>query len=124
MKRIYVGNLPFATSEEDLSALFSAYGRVSKVTVVRDKIDGRPKGFAFVEMEEDDAALAAIEGLDGTSVGGRTVKVSEARPSTPHSGGGGGGGGRSHSSSRGGSSGGYGGGNGGGGGGGGQRYRG
>ena len=82
MKRIYVGNLPFATTEDDLTALFSSYGKVRKVTVVRDKIDGRPKGFAFVEMEEDDSALAAIEGLDGSSVGGRTVKVSEARPST------------------------------------------
>ena len=82
MKRIYVGNLPFATTEDDLTALLSSYGKVKKVTVVRDKIDGRPKGFAFVEMEEDDSALAAIEGLDGSSVGGRTVKVSEARPST------------------------------------------
>jgi RNA recognition motif-containing protein len=77
---IYVGNLPFSTSEPDLRTEFEAYGQVSRVKVITDRDTGRPRGFAFVEMDDDTEARAAIEALNGKDLGGRTLKVNEARP--------------------------------------------
>lgn len=82
MKSIYVGNIPFSTSEDDLRDLFAEYGAVQSLKFVNDRETGRFRGFAFVEMEDADA-LAAIEALDGTSVAGRTLKVNEAKPRAP-----------------------------------------
>jgi hypothetical protein len=106
LKNIYVGNIPFSANEEELKALFSAHGGVARVNVVTDRETGSPRGFAFVEMTNDKEGEAAIAALNGTSMGGRSLTVNEARPREPRSGGGGGGG-----------RGGYGGGGGGGGGG-------
>ena len=78
MKSIYVGNLPFSASDEDIRTLFSQYGTVHAVKLVMDRETGRPRGFGFVEMEAGDAA-AAIERLNGTEFGGRTLRVNEAR---------------------------------------------
>ena len=93
MKNIYVGNLDFGATEEQLRSLFETYGAVEKVTLVRDRDTGQPRGFAFVEMTNDSEAQSAIAGLNGTTVGGRAVNVNEARP-RPERGFGGGGGGR------------------------------
>jgi RNA recognition motif-containing protein len=79
VKRIYVGNLSFNASESELRELFAQYGSVHSVEVVTDRDTGRPRGFAFVEMENDDAT-AAIAALNGTTLGERTLKVNEARP--------------------------------------------
>src|SRR5690242_2834409 len=108
MKNIFVGNLSFGATEDSVRSLFEAYGAVDRVSIVTDRDTGQPRGFAFVEMADDDAATKAMEGLNGTKMGGRNLNINEARPkeSRPR-GGGGGGGGR----------GGYGGGRGGGGGG-------
>jgi len=92
-KRIYVGNLPFSSTSEEVQDLFGQYGSVVTVNIVTDRETGRPRGFGFVEMESDDAD-AAIEALDGASFGGRNLKVNEARPRNDRGGGGGGGGGR------------------------------
>lgn len=78
MKSIYVGNLPFSASDEDIRTLFSQYGTVHTVKLVMDRDTGRPRGFGFVEMEAGDAATA-IERLNGTEFGGRTLRVNEAR---------------------------------------------
>ncbi|MEJ2685623.1 MAG: RNA-binding protein [Gammaproteobacteria bacterium] len=78
MKSIYVGNLPFSASDEDIRTLFSQYGTVHAVKLVMDRETGRPRGFGFVEMEAGDAATA-IERLNGTEFGGRTLRVNEAR---------------------------------------------
>ena len=77
---IYVGNLPFDLSESQLQAEFEAYGQVSSVKLITDRDSGRPRGFGFVEMDDDSEAKAAIEGLDGKDVGGRSLKINEARP--------------------------------------------
>lgn len=115
MKNIYVGNLPFSTTETELQDLFAAHGAVSRVNVVMDRDTGRPRGFAFVEMVNDGEGNAAIEALNGSEVGGRSLTVNEARPRQPRGGGRGGrGGGGGYGGGRGG--GGYGGGRGGGGG--------
>jgi len=90
--RIYVGNLPFDSSERDLEEMFSQFGAVREASIVQDRETGRSRGFGFVEMESDDDAKAAIEGLNGTDLGGRSLTVNEARPRG--GGGGGGGGGR------------------------------
>jgi RNA-binding proteins (RRM domain) len=79
MKSIYVGNLPFSVSENDLRQLFGEYGAVAAVKMIEDRETGRFRGFAFVEMDDADA-LAAIEALDGNDMSGRTLKVNEARP--------------------------------------------
>jgi len=79
MKRIYVGNLPFSATEDELRALFSEHGEVTSVNLITDRETGRPRGFGFVEMEED-GADAAIEALNGSSMGGRSLTVNEARP--------------------------------------------
>lgn len=92
-KRIYVGNLPFSATSEEVQELFEEYGEVINVSLINDRETGRPRGFGFVEMEGD-GADAAIEALDGKDLGGRNLKINEARPRTDRGGGGGGGGGR------------------------------
>jgi len=77
-KRIYVGNLPFSSTEDDLKQLFSTHGEVVSVSVVTDRDTGRPRGFAFVEMEN--GASEAISALDNRDLGGRNIKVNEAKP--------------------------------------------
>jgi RNA recognition motif-containing protein len=89
MKKIYVGNLPFSATEDELRDLFSQHGSVESVSLINDRETGRPRGFGFVEMP-DDAAQAAIRALDGTDLGGRTLRINEARPRTEGGGGGGG----------------------------------
>jgi cold-inducible RNA-binding protein len=94
MKNIYVGNLSFDSSEDQVRSLFEAYGAVEKVNIITDRDSGQPRGFAFVEMMDDDAASKAIEALNGTSLGGRNLNINEARPKADRPRGGGGGGGR------------------------------
>ena len=97
MKNLFVGNLSFQTTESDLRALFEPFGPLGRVHVPTDRETGRVRGFAFVEMTNDEDAKKAIAALDGKEVGGRNVKVNEARPkerSGPPSRGGGGGGNR------------------------------
>lgn len=77
---IYVGNLSYGVSDENLQEVFSAYGTVSSAKVITDKYTGRSKGFGFVEMENDSEGQAAIDQLDGAEIDGRSVKVNEARP--------------------------------------------
>jgi RNA recognition motif-containing protein len=89
MKKIYVGNLSFNATEAELRELFSQHGSVSSVSLITDRETGQPRGFAFVEMES--GAESAISALDGQQVGGRTLKVNEARPREDRGGGGGGG---------------------------------
>jgi len=91
-KKLYVGNLSYETTEAALSELFGAIGEVLSVNLITDRMTGRSKGFAFVEMAEQTAALDAINQLDGHEVDGRTIKVAEARPRREERGGGGGGG--------------------------------
>jgi len=78
-KRIYVGNLPFNATEDEVRALFAAYGEVESVNLVTDRETGRPRGFGFVEMPAS-AADAALEALKGSELGGRTLQIDEARP--------------------------------------------
>jgi len=78
-KKLYVGNISFDSSEGDLKDLFSRHGGVETVSVITDRETGRPRGFAFVEMEDASAAQDAIRALDGTDFGGRTIKVNEAQ---------------------------------------------
>ena len=78
--RLYVGNLPYDTTAEDLERTFGAFGEVSDSVVVMDRDTGRSKGFGFVEMPNPDEANTALSELDGTQMGGRTLKVNEARP--------------------------------------------
>lgn len=96
MKNLFVGNMSFQTTEAELTELFQGYGKVSRVHVATDRETGRARGFAFVEMPNDDEAAKAIAGLNGKEVGGRALKVNEARPKESRPGGprGGGGGGR------------------------------
>lgn len=77
---IYVGNLSFDATEADVKQTFEAFGQVSKVSIIKDRMTGKPRGFAFVEMEDSAGGQAAISGLDGTTMMGRTLKVNEARP--------------------------------------------
>jgi RNA recognition motif-containing protein len=90
MTNIYVGNCPFDVTEEQLRELFTAYGEVDSVNIITDRDTGRPRGFAFVEMSDSSAADAAIKGVNGTELGGRDLKVNEARPKRDRGGGGGG----------------------------------
>jgi cold-inducible RNA-binding protein len=117
--RIYVGNLPFTADESQVRALFEPSGGVREVRIVEDRETGRPRGFAFVEMNSDAEAAAAIKAVHGLDFGGRTLTVNEARERENRGGGGGGGfgGGGGYG---GGGGGGYGGGGGGYGGGGGR----
>lgn len=97
-RKLYVGNLPFETSDQDLGTLFGSVGTVDSVNVMRDQSTGRARGFAFVEMASDEDAQAAIAKLNNHAYGGRTLTVNEARPKTANGGGGGGfGGGRRES---------------------------
>ena len=80
--KIYVGNLPYEVTEEDLRQEFAAFGEVTSVSVITDKYSGRPKGFAFVEMATKSEAEAAITGLNGKTLKERTIMVNEARPRT------------------------------------------
>lgn len=94
-KKLYVGNLPYDTSDSKLQEMFEEYGAVQSAQVIMDRETGRSKGFGFVEMGSDDEARAAINALNGTEVGGRALTVNEARPREERGGGGGrGGGGR------------------------------
>jgi RNA recognition motif-containing protein len=99
-KKLYVGNLDYATTETTLSDLFGTIGEVLSVNLITDRMTGRSRGFAFVEMAESSAAQQAINDLNGKMVGERQLKVAEARPQQPrgqrdtYGGGGGGGGGR------------------------------
>ena len=114
-KKIYVGNLPFSATEDDIRQLFERHGAVSSVSLINDRETGRPRGFGFVEMDEAGAG-AAIQALDGKDFGGRSLRVNEAQDRRGGAGGGGGGGGGGPRR--------FGGGAGGGGGGGGGRGRG
>ena len=96
--KLYVGNLPYTVRDEDLQQAFSAYGSVNSAKVMMERDTGRSKGFGFVEMGSDAEALAAVEGMNGQSLGGRSLVVNEARPMEarpPRTGGGGFGGPRS-----------------------------
>ena len=86
---IYVGNLSYGVSDDNLREVFEAFGAVSSAKVITDKYSGRSKGFGFVEMDNDAEANAAIEQLDGAEIDGRQVKVNEARPKEDNRGGGG-----------------------------------
>ena len=87
-KRLYVGNIPFSTTEEDLRDLFSKHGTVESVNVITDRETGRSRGFAFVEMDAG-AADAAVQALNGADMGGRSLRVNEAHERRPGGGGGG-----------------------------------
>ncbi len=89
-KSIYVGNLPFTATEDDVRAMFEAHGAVSSVKLINDRETGRPRGFGFVEMEQADAE-AAIKALNGVDNGGRSLRVNMAEEKKPRTGGGGGG---------------------------------
>ena len=120
---IYVGNLPYSTTEEELREQASQYGELTSCTIIIDRETGRSRGFGFIEMANEDEALALIEGLNGNNMGGRMLTVNQARPRAPRGGGGGyGGGGGGYGRGGGGGGGGYGGGGGGGYGGGGGGY--
>jgi RNA recognition motif-containing protein len=93
VKNIYVGNLPFDATDEDLKSLFEQYGAVQRATVVTDRETGRSRGFGFVEMSDISEGDTAIQALDGTDMEGRSLRVNEARP-RERGGPGGGGGGR------------------------------
>ena len=93
--KLYVGNLPYETTEADLQALFESVGQVASVNVVRDRATGQARGFAFVEMSDSEGAQRAINELDKQQFGGRNLTVNEAKPMAPRGNGGGGfGGGR------------------------------
>ena len=92
-KKLYVGNLGYEVSDEDLSQLFSQHGTVESANVISDKMSGRSKGFGFVEMSSETEAAAAIEALNGKDYDGRELTVNEARPRPERGGGGGGRGG-------------------------------
>lgn len=93
MKNIFVGNLSFGATEDALRSLFEAHGTVGRVNIVTDRDSGQPRGFGFVEMNNDGEGDKAIAALNGRDLDGRTLNVNEARPKTDRAGGGGGGGG-------------------------------
>jgi len=80
MYKLFVGGLPFATTDDELRELFAAHGKVASANVVRDRESGRSKGFGFVEFENEDEGKAAEKALNGSEVGGRTISVAQARP--------------------------------------------
>jgi RNA recognition motif-containing protein len=92
-KKLYVGNLPFSTTDEQLRDMFEPHGRTQSVNVIVDRETGRSRGFAFVEFETDEGAQAAREALDGKDIEGRPLRVNEAYERGSRGGGGGGGGG-------------------------------
>ena len=77
---IYIGNLSFQTTEDELKEIFEEYGTVTSVSIIKDKYSGRSRGFGFVEMESDQEGQAAIDALNGTELGDREIKVNVARP--------------------------------------------
>ena len=89
---LYVGNLPYSVTEDELRTAFAEYGEVSSATIISDKFSGQSKGFGFVEMPDNSAADAAIKGLNETQMGGRSIKVNQAKPREKRGGGVGGGG--------------------------------
>jgi RNA recognition motif-containing protein len=98
--KLYVGNLPYETTESDLQTLFAATGQVSTINIVRDRATGQARGFAFVEMTDAEGAQRAISQLDKHQYGGRSLTVNEAKPMAPRSSGGDFGGGRQRRESR------------------------
>jgi len=94
-RKLYIGNLSYTTTEDSLSRAFGQFGTVESAKVIMDRETGRSKGFGFVEMSTDEEAQSAVSGMDGQSLEGRNIKVSEARPQEggPRGGGGGGRGG-------------------------------
>lgn len=98
MKNIFVGNLSFGSTEQDIRGLFETYGKVDRVSIVTDRESGQPRGFGFVEMSDDGEGERAISAMNGYELGGRSLNVNEAKPKTA----GGGGGGRSGGGNRGG----------------------
>ena len=93
-KRIYVGGLPFKTTEEEMNALFTTYGAVTSAKLITDRESGQSRGFGFVEMANDAEAVTAMEKLNGSDFGGRKLTINEARPMEARTGGGGRGGDR------------------------------
>jgi RNA recognition motif-containing protein len=102
--KLFVGNLSFNTTQDQLQEMFAAHGNVIEVDLIMDKFSGRPRGFGFVTMETKEAADAAVQALNGKSIDGRALTVNEARPreDRPRTGGGGGGGYRGDRGDRGG----------------------
>ncbi len=100
MKKLFVGNMSFDTTEGELRSIFEPYGEITSINVITDRDTGRPRGFAFVELANDGEAAKAVTELDGKEVGGRALNVNEANPKPERSGprGGGGGGGRGRGS--------------------------
>ena len=98
--KLYVGGLPYAATETELTTLFSAHGNVKSANVIADKFTGRSRGFGFVEMSTPEEAQAAITALNGTQMDGRSLTVNEAKPQESRSGGGGRSGGRGRSGRR------------------------
>jgi RNA recognition motif-containing protein len=92
VKNIFVGNLSFSTTEDELRQMFESYGQVDRVSIMTDRDTGRSRGFGFVEMASNEEGEKAITALNGSQTGGRTLNVNEARPKTERAGGGGGGG--------------------------------
>jgi RNA recognition motif-containing protein len=92
--KLYVGGLPYSTTQAELTDLFSAHGTVQSANVISDKYTGQSRGFGFIEMSSGEEAQAAITALHSTELGGRTLTVNEAKPMAPRSGGGGFGGDR------------------------------
>jgi cold-inducible RNA-binding protein len=91
MKNLFVGNMSFQTTESDLRAAFEQYGEITRIQIMTDRDTGRARGFAFVEMADEQAAANAIAGLNGKELDGRALNVNEAKPKPERSGGGGGG---------------------------------
>jgi cold-inducible RNA-binding protein len=91
VKKLYVGNMSYDTTEDTLRALFASVGEVESVNIVTDRMSGRPRGFGFVEMATEEEAQAAISQLNGTTLDDRQISVAEARPQRPRSDRGGGG---------------------------------
>jgi RNA recognition motif-containing protein len=108
--KLYVGNLSYTTTQDTLYDAFAAHGSVAEVAIISDRETGRPRGFAFVSMNNDNEARGAIEALNGAEVDGRTITVNEARPKADRAGGGGRGGYGGGRGGNGGGRGGYGGG--------------
>lgn len=98
MKNLFVGNMSFQTTESDLRALFEPFGQVERIHVVKDRETGQPRGFAFVEMANNEEAAKAITGLNAKEVTGRALRINEATPKPER---GSGGGGQKHGGSRG-----------------------
>jgi RNA recognition motif-containing protein len=90
MTNIFVGNLSYQTTEDDLRAAFQSYGAIERVSIITDRDTGQPRGFAFVEMANSGEATSAINALNGTELNGRAMNVNEARPKAAAGGGGGG----------------------------------